>query len=111
MLNKFCLDTNQSLRSRFINKLRNKLFDRDDFTQGEFIDALDQVREDFQQDPTVNHEQLNEIVKSLTSEWRDIGEIIRTDNQNKRVHQSLALVIGGTALVTAILSWFIFRKK
>ena len=111
MLEKLCYTANQSLRSQFISKLRDALYDREDFTQGEYIEALDQVRQIFQKDPSVNHEELDEIVKSLTQEWRDIGEIIRTDNQNKRVHHSIAIIVGVTALITGIISWFVFRKK
>ena len=110
MLNSLC-NTNQSLRSQFINKLRDSLYDRDDFTQGEYIEALDQVRDIFQKDPNVNHEELDEIIKSLTQEWKDMGEIIRTDNQTKRIHHSIAIIVAITALVTGILSWLIFRKK
>ncbi|MEW5821190.1 MAG: hypothetical protein AB1782_13440 [Cyanobacteriota bacterium] len=111
MLKNLCCTTTQTLRSQFISKLRDSLYDREDFTQGEYIEALDQIRQIFQKDETINHEELDEIIKSLTHEWKDIGEIIRTDNQTKRVHHSIAIIVGVTALITAIVSWFIFRKK
>lgn len=110
MLNCIC-QTNQSLRSRFISKLRDSLYDKDDFTQGEYIEALDQVREYFQQDTEINHEELDEIVKSLTQEWKDIGEIIRTDNQNKRIHISIGVIVGVTALISGIVTWLLLRNK
>lgn len=110
MLNCLC-NTNQTLRSRFINELRCALYNKEDFTQGEYIEALDYVQDTLKQDTSVDLEKLNEIAKSLTLEWKDIGEIIRTDNQTKRVHNTLAIIVGTTALVTGIVMWLLMRKK
>lgn len=110
MLSCLC-NSNQTLRSRFINQLREALYNKEDFTQGEYIEALDYVQDTLKQDTSVNLEKLDEIAKSLTLEWKDIGEIIRNDNQTKRVHSSLAIIIGVTALVTGIIMWLLMKKK
>lgn len=110
MFNCLC-NTNQTLRSRFINQLRTALYNREDFTQGEYIEALDDVVASLKQDTSVNLEKLDDIARSLTLEWKDISEIIRTDNQTKRVHNSLAIIIGATALITGLIMWLVLKKK
>jgi hypothetical protein len=103
--------TERSLRAQVIRKLRSYLYDRDDFTQGEYIEALDQVRDYFSQVPDVNYLELDEIIKSLTQEWKDIGEIIRVDNQSTKTTRLIVVVVAITAFVTGLLSWLLFRGK
>jgi Mn-containing catalase len=110
MLNSLCC-TEQSLRAQVIKKLRSFLYDRDDFTQGEYIEALDEVRQSFEQRPDVSQEELDEIVKSLTQEWKDISEVIRVDNQSQRTTNLILIVAGITAFVTGLITWMLMRDK
>lgn len=100
-----------NLKDQFIKRLKAALYDKRDFTQGEYIEAIDNVREIFQKEPDINHEELNEIVKSLTYDWKSIGESVRTDNQTYKTQKKIVIIALITALVTGIITWLIFRNK
>lgn len=110
MFNNICC-TGQNLRELFINKLRQALYNKEDFTQGEYIEAIDQVREYFYKDPSIDQREVDDIIKSLTHEWKNIGETIRINNQSKKACQFIAAIVCVTAFVTGIIMWLLFRTK